>query len=265
MITAKFERKTPLGTEWEDITDMTLSPVNVQLRQDREFDTGAISYRSYADDSADTEMPPLSMYRLTLSDSTGSVVYPFCGVESKAKVRNAQSNGLQALYSHSVSLIEGSKLLQGVLLDGFGVAQPETEADRTTLFEEVTRLLETTPTTLESGQQLFTLTDDTEIVALLQGTKAPQFRWSNQTTFWEALSDVGAVIDCIPQLALNKEESGIYPVGTVFNVVTFVPVNSVGNVYDSLQDEYTNAIGDSTDIQQYNSNLVAVLENLVEK
>lgn len=258
MITAKFERKTPLGTDWENITVTTVAPVETEFKQDREFDTGTATYKSYADDSGDVEMPPFSMYRLTLTDGTDTLVNTFCGVESKAKTRNAQTNGTKALYTHNVSMIEGSKLLQGVLLDGFGVAQPETEADRTTLFFEVNRLLAVTPTRLVGEQQAYTLTTDSEIVNILNGTKAPQFRWSNQTTLWEALIDIGAVIDCIPQLELNSA-------GTAFNVVTFVPVNSVGNEYESLVDEFTNAVGDSTDIEQYNSNLVAVLENLVEK
>lgn len=158
----------------------------------------------------------------------------------------------QSIYSHQVALTEPSKLLQGVMIDGFGVSQPEDYASRKTLYDVVNRLLAVTPF---DGQR-FTLTKDVTVEKALKAVKSPEFKWNTQTTLWECLLQVGAVIDAMPRLVADSDDN--------YTVITFDFVNaSVGEV-NWIDDGLTNALGENVNESQYNTALSAIVENLRE-
>ena len=156
------------------------------------------------------------------------------------------------IYSHQVALTEPSKLLQGVMIDGFGVTQPEAYDSRKNLYEVVKRLLAVTPF---DGQR-FTLTNDKKVYSVLQSVVSPEFKWNTQTSLWECLLQVGAVIDAIPRLIRDDDDN--------FTVITFDFVNANVGEVDSLADEATNAFGENVDESLYNTALSSVVENLRE-
>lgn len=167
-----------------------------------------------------------------------------------ATIVYTSSNG--SIYSHQVALTEPSKLLQGVMIDGFGVTQPEDYGSRKSLLEVVNRLLAVTP----FDCLRFILTNDSNVTSALKSVVSPEFKWNTQTTLWECLLQVGAVIDAIPRLAAYG--SGNYI------VVTFDFVNAYVDEVDSLDDGATNALGENVDEIQYNTALSSVVENLRE-
>lgn len=217
-------------------------PVNYTRRLSEEFDGGTVTYYS-----TNGEMnAPLDRYELIVSGDTAQAdTYYYIGTEEVAKVKNG-------LYKHVVYLTEPTKLLEGVLIDGFAVSQPKTESLRKTLYEVVTRLLAVTP----FDESIYTLTTQSSIVGVLQATISPEFRFNTQTTLFECLMEVGAVINAFPRL--TKDSNG------EFTVVTFDFINEYGQAVTSPFVDVS-AYGESVDETQYHSKLAAVVENLIEE
>lgn len=234
-----FFHKKELHQNWSKETNVVY-PFTFVERLDRELDSGSYEYYS----TSGSARSPLQMVKV--ADGTTDRYY--LGNESIAKVRNGR-----ALYKHKVQLIEPTKLLQGVMIDGFAVTQPENTATRKTLWDVAVRLLAVTPL----NNPRFVLDESNEaVVNLLENTIAPQFQWSSQTLLWECLSDIGDVVDCIPRLILKDGK---------FNAVTFDIVNNPKFSIDSMVDCYTMSIGESYNEEQYNSRVVANVANIVEE
>ena len=163
------------------------------------------------------------------------------------------------IYSHQVSLTEPSKLLQGVMIDGFAVTQPEEYEKRDTLFSVINRLLAVTPFDyVNESTPMFhpnISTTEANVLSALS-VKSPEFKWNTQTTLWECLLQVGAVIDAIPRLVPDSKGN--------YTVITFDFVNAYNNYVDAIDDGETNAVGESMDESLYNTALSAVVENLRE-
>lgn len=218
-------------------------PVNYSRRLSEEFDGGTATYYSTSGEMN----APLDRYELSVArgDTAQNDTYDYIGTEEVAKVKNG-------LYKHVVYLTEPTKLLEGVLIDGFAVSQPKTESLRKTLYEVVTRLLAVTP----FDESIYTLTTQSSIVGVLQATISPEFRWNTQTTLFECLMEVGAVINAFPRL--TKDGDG------EFTVVTFDFINEYGQAVTSPFADVS-AYGESVDETQYHSKLAAVVENLIEE
>lgn len=242
------------------------------------------------------------------------------------------------IYSHRLSMTEPSKLLQGVMIDGFGVTQPEqlypmkivasdssditSEKDGTNSYKHTASGTVTFSSTVKActivgdsnyngvsivalpngntvswtaiwqnnlagyggaiynvtitatlvdslldvvkrlfktatfDETVFTLTADTKVTNALAAVASPEFKWNTQTSVWECLVQIGAVIDAIPRLV--EDASGN------LTVVTFEFVNSWDNVLETLDDGSTNVIGESVEESQYNTSLSSIVENLRE-
>lgn len=216
-----------------------ISPVKWAERLSEEFDSGTVTYYS----TQATANPPLDGYELTV----GTRTFDFIGTEEVAKVKNG-------LYKHTVYLTEPTKLLEGTLIDGFAVTQPETDENRKTLYDVIERLLTVNP----FDGSIYTLTTDQTVVTALLGTISPEFRWNTQTTLYECLMEAGAVINAIPRLLKNS-------VGE-FTVVSFDFINAYKQAATSpFTTDNVNAYGESVDEAQFNSRLAAVVENLIEE
>ena len=178
----------------------------------------------------------------------------------------------KGIYLHQVALTEPSKLLQGVMIDGLGVTQPEAYDNRKSLLDVVNRLLavysfddqnsELTEDETAGDEavafagQKFTLTKSLNVLNALSTVKSPEFKWNTQTSLWECLLQIGAVIDAMPRLIAD-----IYG---KYTIVTFNFVNAFVGKVDSIDDSLTNAIGENIDEIQYNTALCSVVENLRE-
>ena len=224
-----------------------ISPVKWAERLSEEFDSGTVTYYS----TQSTANPPLDGYELTITKKQGSTTstrtLDFIGTEEVAKVKNG-------LYKHVVYLTEPTKLLEGTLIDGFAVTQPETNENRKTLYDVIERLLAVNP----FDGSIYTITTEQTVVNALLGTISPQFRWNTQTTLYECLMEVGAVINAIPRLL--KDSAG------EFTVVSFDFINAYKQAATSpFTTDNVNAYGESVDEAQFNSRLAAVVENLIEE
>lgn len=220
------------------VVSTAIVPVSYTRRLSEEFDNGTGTYYS-----TNGEMnAPIDKYEIIVSQKT----YDFIGTEEVAKVKNG-------LYKHVVYLTEPTKLLEGVLIDGFAVSQPKAENLRKTLYEVVTRLLAVTP----FDESIYTLTTQAAIVGVLQATISPEFRFNTQTTLFECLMEVGAVINAFPRL--TKDGNG------EFTVVTFDFINEYGQAVTASPFIDVSAYGENVDEEQYHSKLAAVVENLIEE
>lgn len=219
-------------------------PVSYKRRLSEEFDSGTVTYYSTSGEMN----APIDKYEIIVSRSGTSLgdTYDFIGTEEVAKVKNG-------LYKHVVYLTEPTKLLEGVLIDGFAVSQPKAENLRKTLYEVVTRLLAVTP----FDESIYTLTTKAAIVGVLQATISPEFRFNTQTTLFECLMEVGAVINAFPRL--TKDGNG------EFTVVTFDFINEYGQAATASPFTDVSAYGENVDEEQYHSKLAAVVENLIEE
>lgn len=228
-----------------------VAPVDLQIHRGEEMDSGTIEYYSIEQTQIiDNIEKALAQYSVTI----GTKTYDFIGVESRALVKITEKSVLgltdKGLYKSSVSLVEPTKLLQGVMVDGFAVTQPDPPTK--TLHDVITRVLAHTP----FDNPTYSLTADTTVVNILKATISPEFRWNTQTTLYEVLKDIGSVVDALPRL--TKGTSGD------FTVVTYDFINADGKAA-TLVTGAENAQGESIAESDYNSALSAVVENLQEE
>lgn len=92
----------------------------------------------------------------------------------------------------SVILIEVSRKAQLEPIDGLRVIQDgET---KTTLYDTLTRLVNTTPFRLNSRGNRYSITTDGSVVKVLKSVVSPEFAWSCRTLLWECLKEIGAAM-----------------------------------------------------------------------
>lgn len=231
-------------------------PVDLQWRLNEQLDGGTANYIK-TEDKALGANTPLDKYSVTIDNET----FEFVGMDSYAvwkrkSVAQTDESGNVSFYTaeirkHQIALTEPTKLLQGVMIDGFQVTQPNPPTK--TLKDVVTRVLKYSPF---DGQRFY-LTTDATIVGVLAATISPEFRWNTQTTLFEVLQDIGAVINAIPRLVSGANGE--------FTVVTYDFVDDYGTAVTDLADGFTTDTGNSVDGDQYNSELTAVVENLTEE
>lgn len=231
-------------------------PLDLQWRLNEQLDGGTANYLKIENKDIGVNTP-LDKYSVTIDNET----FEFVGMDSYAvwkrkSMAQTDESGNVSFYTaeirkHKIALTEPTKLLQGVMIDGFQVTQPNPPTK--TLKDVVTRVLKYSPF---DGQRFY-LTTDTTIVGVLAATISPEFRWNTQTTLFEVLQDIGAVINAIPRLVSGANGE--------FTVVTYDFVDDYGTAVTDLSDGFTTDTGNSVDGDQYNSELTAVVENLTEE
>lgn len=232
----------------------TLCPINITQELSTELDSGTASFIQ----SGMKLNKPFSAYAVQSVHNDGSgaeflAIFHFVGIDKAALLRSKVGNN-KALSKHTVELVEPSKLLEGILIDGFGVTQPEDLSTGTTLDSVVRRLL----SVANLDRDVFHLTTDEEVLNALSRV-SPEFKWNPQTTLWECLEQAGAVIDAIPRLIDTNT------FGFNYTTVTFDFINESNRVVAEMLDAYALPHGESISANQYNSSLGAVVENLLEE
>ena len=229
------------GTAWETL-NTAVYPIKINERLDDELDSGNFVFYTKSQDI----YPPFTKCKITVGDT----------------VRYFYMNDAAAWYGggfwqHTATLTEPTKILEGYFVSGLAVTQPrEPSASNPakTLYQVLQRVLAVTPLRVSGESQLFHITTDSDIVALLQGVDSPEYRWGSQTTLWEVLSDIGAYIDAMPRLVPDPTDD------SEFNTVTFDLINEVKEVLDAVG--YTQA-AISINESQYCSALETDAENIV--
>lgn len=224
-----------------------LSPVKVTTLLDTEMDSGSLRFmRTEARTSG--VVAPLSEYSVEIGENAA---FSFIGTDSKALVR--QENSDTAIFLHDVALVEPAKLLEGVIIDGFAVTQPADETQRTSLLETVERLLRIA--IFDTNGTAVAIIATGQCYDELAQTVSPQFKWNTQTTLWECLVQVGAVLDMLPRLHI---EDGSWK-------IEFYHINASDYEVTLFWDAAVNTHGENIAEGQYNTALSAVVENLMEE
>ena len=229
------------------------SPIELTFQLGAELDGGTLRYlKTERNDKG--IVAPLAHYNVSVRNSSSQFeIFWYVGTDSRALVRTEDDE--QGIYSHEVALAEPSKMLEGVLIDGCGVTQPETVSERDNLYDVIVRLLSTAPFDYSRNEApLYGLTAERKVVQALKNVKSPQFKWNTQMTLWECLVQIGAVVDSIPRLT-NSDN---------YTIVTFDFINAFDNEVETIRDEATNTIGENIAEGQYNTRLRSIVENLME-
>lgn len=191
--------------EYDERLDEQLDSGNIQTIND-----SGVAYEDY------------SLYRLVTTDADGEsreeVMFGFDTVEKRGK----------DYYIHMVELVEPTRIVMGIPIDGCKVTQP-IEGEKKSLYDVVFDVQGglITKARLKSVKSphwdLFDWPSDA--VEKMQNIPSPEFHWECGTLLWECLCDVGNVINCIPRVRF---------VGTNTDrmFIDFIPVNDVTAVYE---------------------------------
>lgn len=228
-----------------------LAPIEGTRQIGKELDSGNVQFLRTEKD-ADGMVEALAQYKI---DFDGSFALDYVGIDSRALLR--RNTAEESIYKHGINLTEPTKLLSGALLDGYGIAQPEELEQRESLLEATQRLLDTYSFDYSRSGKRFTLTSDTDVTSVLAGAKAPEFRWSTQSTLWECLVALGAVVDALPKLIADSDGD--------YTVVTFYFINLYDNELAQTDDALTDAIGETVEENEYNRAMGSVVENVREQ
>lgn len=201
-----------LGEQWREY--VAYNRVTADFRLDEQLDTGNIMIIT---DSAEP-ISPMSAANLELTDGDNSVYFP-CYCFDRVEVRG------QGYYVHNLTLVEPTRRLMGILIDGVKVTQPTEEEQaqgeaKKSLYEVTERLLHTYMLNDTELDAECAMPVEHEVVSLLKNTESPEFQWEAETQLWECLKDIGDVINCMPRLTFNAEH-------TALNTLTFDRINDV--------------------------------------
>lgn len=198
----------PTGTKYPIFNRIT-----ADFRLDEQLDTGSVMTITESAES----IPPMIHALLQISDGENTLSMPAYCFDT-VEVRG------QGYYIHNLTLVEPTRLLMGVLIDGMKVTQPQDGAAKDSLYTVADRLLRVCRLTKGGVPQKFWLTDDEEIVTLLKNNDSPEFAWEAETQLWECLKDIGSVINCMPRLTSANPD--VY-LSFNFTTITFDKINDV--------------------------------------
>ena len=195
--------------------------VTMDERFDEELDGGACE--TYLE--TEEGFPEFSEAILTATDGEKTITVPFFlfdDVEKRAR----------GYHRHSLELVEPTRWLMGLLIDGLKVTQPIDGSKKKTLLEVINRVFRCfnahryedvlSPYTGEIRSPIFELDEETE--KLLSGVDSPEFEWQGETLLFEVLQDIADVVDSIPRLTVN--------LGNQFVKIKFDQVNVSTGEYE---------------------------------
>lgn len=253
-----YSRSSNLETDLQ-----ALAPLQITERLSAELDSGTFSFMEIGDD----EPKQFALYKITAQDegTTDKADFPFYGIYQRALMSRTNSN--DPLYKYTVQLTEPSKLLEGILIDGAGVSQPEDTAQRQSLYDVVTDLL--VKATLDRqtvAKDAIVLTSDPKVTQVLKAIKSPEYQWNAQATLWECLEQLGQCADAIPRLLVTPATVD----GEIVEqyVLTYEFVNDGDETFDMDSDfakVSVTGVGESLNEDQFASALGSVVDNLREE
>lgn len=165
--------------------------VSFDERRDEQLDTGTIQVISTEESLSFADFCPVLVEVKETDDIKKTM--QFCGFKSLEK-RGAN------YYIHSIELVEPTRLLMGIIIEGKKITQPIDGSAKKSLYTVLLRLLQTFETKeLGIAPRLQPYVSD-KVGELLRNTISPEFHWEAGTLLWECLCDIGNVINAIPRL-----------------------------------------------------------------
>lgn len=188
-------------------------------RRDEEMDSGSVQILC----TRKEPFPDYTFVKMTISDGENKKVYDFYAFDNVEQRRSDY-------FVHTLELVELSRLLMGVLIDGKTVTQPieGTNEKKKNLYEvlddvlSAASLLKSNADNSSVGKR-FSPYASASFKAELERIDSPEFHWSAGTLLWECLCDIGKVIDSIPRLLAPNGETDLR--------VTFDKINDVTGEY----------------------------------
>lgn len=165
--------------------------VSFDERLDEQLDTGTIQVISTEESLSFADFCPI-LVKVEDLDGTKKTMQ-FCGFKSLEK-RGAN------YYVHTIELVEPTRLLMGIIIEGKKITQPIDGSTKKSLYRVLSSLLQTFETKeLGFPPRISTYVSD-KVGELLRNTISPEFHWEAGTLLWECLCDIGNVINAIPRL-----------------------------------------------------------------
>lgn len=179
--------------------------LNFDERLDEQLDTGNVQIITNTEDAFEDFIP----VRVSISDGETVSFYYYYGFDAVEK------RG-KDYFIHSVELVEPTRLLMGVPIDGRKVSQPIDGAKKT-LNTVVRELLNTFELKSTETSLKFLYEDQEELNVI-----SPEFHWEAGTLLWECLLDIANVVNCMPRLIMTEGYDGSVLLSIVFDTINEV-------------------------------------------
>lgn len=200
-------------SEWKEYP--LYNAVDFSERLDEEFDTAGVA-------TITANIVPFDDYcmiKLVTSDGASEdktrYFFGFDTVEKRG----------DGYYVHNLELCEPTRVLMGVPIDGRKITQPIDGSQKTSLYWVIVELLETSELLLYDDTSTRFTFNASGVGRFVERIFAPELHWEAGTLLWECLCDIGNVINCIPRVVPNSDE-------TAFNVIKFEKINEITGEYE---------------------------------
>jgi hypothetical protein len=194
-------------------------------RLDEQLDTGSVQTKETSGEEEkfqDFQACNLIIEQELNSSNAPSISKWFRGFSS-----NHKRGENYYIYSHE--LVEPTRALMGITIDGKKITQPIDGRSKKTLQEVVEILLNTAELLTYDGTSNSVSKFEAEQSSLLD-VESPEFNWESGTLLWECLLDIGNVINCIPRLTVKPNAFGTEQAN--LNYLVFEKVNDIKGVYE---------------------------------
>lgn len=123
--------------------------------------------------------------------------------------------------------------------------------DKLTISDILNKLVNATPTRFSEDLTLFKI--DESVQQLYGSYEAPEMIFTNKN-LWEALREVGGIINAIPYLKIDNKET--------WNNIAYLPLSSEETVSDKVEEEYCNSTS-YYDSENYTASYDLSVDNMI--
>lgn len=209
---------------WTDLGRRKELPVYNRVEFDERLDEQLDSGQIQTINDSVAPFDGYSLYDIETTDKNGKVkkvtMFGFDTVEKRG----------EGYYIHTIELVEPTRVVMGLPIDGCKVTQPIV-GDKKTLKSVVDELLQY-KCSLHANEESNRLWVSSNIntTTILEKTISPEFHWECGTLLWECLCDIGNVINCIPRVEPMRMD--ILEGNPVHLYISFDPINDITAEYD---------------------------------
>lgn len=195
--------------EWEE--QHVYNSAEFDERLDEQLDTGKIQVINNTSETFND----FCRVKVVLDNSK---TFYFYGIDTVEK-RGA------GYYVHYLELVEPTRRLMGVFINGKKITQPLSGTKKT--LKDVCDLLCKCIDLLGAQEDIVPANTPYWGIAendLLKNTISPEFHWNAGTSLWECLCDIGNVIDCMPRVTIDENGE--------FSRIVFEEINATTGEYE---------------------------------
>lgn len=192
-------------------------------RLDEQLDTGTIQTKELSGN--EEKYQDFQACNLIIEEELNSTEKP--NISKYFRCFSSSQKRGKNYYLCTHELVEPTRVLMGVIIDGKKVTQPTDDSPKKTLQEVVEELLDTYKLLkVDELSQFIVEKSD------LLNRDSPEFHWECGTLLWECLLDIGNVINCIPKLTSDPNGGGAIPNNAKLNYLIFEKINDIKGVYE---------------------------------